>query len=185
MKRDSISEVSIDDQGRVRVVAASAEFPYVYLEAMEVHWDHATRSLFSPVPRQWTQVRWFQQILAAAYAQGFELSIGPMTQWKNVDASLRALMAAETKPPGWLNEASRMTDSGLARKFLHDHFTASAALIALMLKNLPDEVRTRIMDAVRNGTGKVELRTRVESSETELVLVPVDGSEPLWLTPTG
>jgi hypothetical protein len=32
-----------------------------------------------------------------------------------------------------------------------------------------------------NGTGKVELRTRVESNETELVLVPTDGWEPLWL----
>jgi len=31
-----------------------------------------------------------------------------------------------------------------------------------MLKNLPDEVTTRSLDAVRNGTGKVELRTRLE-----------------------
>jgi hypothetical protein len=38
---------------------------------------------------------------------------------------------------------------------------------------------------VRNGTGKVELRTRVESNETELVLVPTDGTEPLWLARTG
>jgi len=36
------------------------------------------------------------------------------------------------------------------------------------MRHLPDEVRTRVMDAVRNGTGKVELRTRVESNETEL-----------------
>ena len=61
----------------------------------------------------------------------------------------------------------------------------TAALIALMLKNLPDEVRTRTLDAVRNGTGKVEVRTRVESNETELVLVPMDGSEPLWLARVG
>ena len=40
-----------------------------------------------------------------------------------------------------------------------------------MLKNLPDGVRTRTLDAVRNGTGKVELRTRLESNETELVLI--------------
>jgi hypothetical protein len=72
-------------------------------------------------------------------------------------------------------------DHDLATRLLQDHFTATAALIALMLKNLPDDVRTRALDAVRNGTGKVELRTRVESNETELVLVPVDGSEALWL----
>ena len=49
--------------------------------------------------------------------------------------------------------------------------------------SLPDEVRTRTLDAVRNGT--VELRTRVESNVVELVLVPTDGSEPLWIARTG
>jgi hypothetical protein len=77
-----------------------------------------------------------------------------------------------------------MHDHDLAAKLLRDHFTATAALIALMLKDLPEFVRTRTFDAVRNGTGNVELRTRVESNETELVLVPVDGSEPLLLART-
>jgi hypothetical protein len=58
-----------------------------------------------------------------------------------------------------------MDDGVLAEMLLRNHFTATAALIALMLKNLPDDVRTRTLDAVRNGTGKVELRTRVESNE--------------------
>ena len=40
-------------------------------------------------------------------------------------------------------------DHDLAAQLLKDHLTASAALIALMLKNLPDEVRTRTLDAVR------------------------------------
>ena len=57
-------------------------------------------------------------------------------------------------------------------------------LIALMLKDLPEFVRTRSLAAMHNGTGKVELRTRVESNETELVLVPTDGSEALWLART-
>ena len=78
-----------------------------------------------------------------------------------------------------------MNDHELAANLLHHHFTETAALIALMLKNLPVDVRTRTLDAVRNGTGKVELRTRVESNETELVLVPTDGSEALWLARTG
>jgi len=74
--------------------------------------------------------------------------------------------------------------ANLATKLLPEHFTASAALIALMLKNLPDDVRTRTLDAVRNGTGYVERRTRVDTNETELVLVPTDGSEALWLART-
>lgn len=76
-------------------------------------------------------------------------------------------------------------DSELAPKLLRDHFASTTALVALMLKNLPDDVRTRTLDAVRNGTGTVELRTRVESNETELVLVPNNGSESLWLARTG
>ena len=74
-----------------------------------------------------------------------------------------------------------MKSSSLENKFLGQHFTATAALTALMLKELPDEVRARTLDAVRNGTGAIELRTRVESGEVELVLVPTDGSEALPL----
>lgn len=33
-----------------------------------------------------------------------------------------------------------MDDQHLAAKLVQDHFTAAAALIALMLKNLPDDV---------------------------------------------
>jgi hypothetical protein len=45
-------------------------------------------------------------------------------------------------------------------------------------------VHSRIIDALESGTGKIELRTRVEWNETELVLVPVDGSDPSWLART-
>ena len=74
-------------------------------------------------------------------------------------------------------------DRALAEKVLRAHFTATAALIAPMLRNLPDDVRTRTFEAVRNGTGQAsELRTRVESNEdAELALVATNGSEPLWL----
>ena len=51
-----------------------------------------------------------------------------------------------------------MNERELADELLKNHFTATAALIALMLKNLPEEVRTRVMDAMRNGTGRVEPR---------------------------
>jgi hypothetical protein len=50
---------------------------------------------------------------------------------------------------------NRLDDHELAAKLLQDHFAATSALMAFMLKNLPGEVRTRTFDAVRNGTGKV------------------------------
>ena len=53
-----------------------------------------------------------------------------------------------------------------------------------MLNQLPDEIRTRVHQAISNGTGYVELRTRIETGRTELMLVPTDGSEPLWIAHT-
>jgi len=75
-------------------------------------------------------------------------------------------------------------EAEMLAKVRRDHLTTCAAYVNLMMRQLPEVVKSRVLDAVRNGTGKVELRTRVESNETELVLVPTDGSEPLWLART-
>jgi hypothetical protein len=53
-----------------------------------------------------------------------------------------------------------------------------------MLVELPDEVRSRVDQAIHDGTGYVELRTRIETGQFELVLVPMDRSEPLSLART-
>jgi hypothetical protein len=37
-------------------------------------------------------------------------------------------------------------------------------------------------EAILAGTSHVELRTRIDGGVVEVVLVPGDGSEPLWLT---
>jgi 16S rRNA G1207 methylase RsmC len=77
-----------------------------------------------------------------------------------------------------------MNDRDLAHMLLQNHFTAVGALTALQMRHLPDEVRGRVADVISNGTGYIELRTRLDTSQTELVLVPVDGSEALWLAKT-
>ncbi len=77
-----------------------------------------------------------------------------------------------------------MSKRALADQFQRDQVLASRALVALMLNELPEQVRSRVHQAVHDGTGYVELRTRVETGQTELVLVPTDGSEPLWLART-
>ena len=73
MDRDEIAEIVIDAAGQLHVVPASHAFPYIYREAMEVHWDPERHSLYSPPPREWSYSRWFQQILVAAREQGCEL----------------------------------------------------------------------------------------------------------------
>ena len=77
-----------------------------------------------------------------------------------------------------------MDETGLAERLLRDHFAVAGALVDLQLRYLSDDARRRVFDAVRNGTGHVELRTRIDTAQTELVLVPTDGTEPLWLTRT-
>lgn len=44
--------------------------------------------------------------------------------------------------------------------------------------------RDCVNGAARSGTAHIEFRARLDTSQTELLLVPTDGSEPLWLTRT-
>jgi hypothetical protein len=59
-----------------------------------------------------------------------------------------------------------------------DDVTAAGRLTAFQMGQLPEDVRTRISEALRHGTGHVEVRTRLDTSEAELVFVPSDGSKP-------
>lgn len=90
MDRDEIAEIVIDAAGQLHVVPASRAFPYIYREAMEVHWDPERHSLYSPPPREWSYARWFQQILVAAREQGCELYPNAGTIWRSVAESTRA-----------------------------------------------------------------------------------------------
>jgi hypothetical protein len=90
MERDTIAELEIDTAGKLHVVPSTHAFPYIYREAMEVHWDPSRRSLYSPIPREWSYSRWFQQILAAAREQGCELQLAPSTKWHNIDLGVKA-----------------------------------------------------------------------------------------------
>jgi hypothetical protein len=90
MDRDPIAAVEIDDAGRLHVKPRSQEFPYIYREAMEIVWDPARRSLHSPKPREWSCARWYEQIVAAAREQGWELRPTSETKWVNVDPGTKA-----------------------------------------------------------------------------------------------
>jgi hypothetical protein len=79
-------------------------------------------------------------------------------------------------------EREGVDDRDLAHMFVRDHFNAAGALTALQMRRLPEEVRARVAEAISNETGYIGLRARLDTSQTELVLVPSDGSEPLWLT---
>jgi hypothetical protein len=71
-----------------------------------------------------------------------------------------------------------------AEQLQRDQVLAVRALSALMLNELPEMVHSRVHQAIHDGTGYVELRTRIETGEVALWLVPTDGSEPLWIART-
>jgi hypothetical protein len=80
MAIDSISSIEVDAEGAVWVYPCSAEFPYIYREAMEVHWCSTRQALHSPVPREWSVAQWLQQIQRAALQHGIELQITASTK---------------------------------------------------------------------------------------------------------
>jgi hypothetical protein len=92
MTTDLIAEVGIDEQGRLYLRPCSASFPYIYREAVEVHWDPDRRHLYSPRPREWTYPQWFRHIVEAAALQSCDLRLTPATAWTNVPPDVRAEM---------------------------------------------------------------------------------------------
>jgi hypothetical protein len=94
VRTDVIESIGIDEAGALWVKPATASFPLIYCEAMEVTWDDNRDCLCSPAPREWSYPRWFQQIREAARRQGIELTVTPITSWSNVDADLRTVISA-------------------------------------------------------------------------------------------
>ena len=88
MTTDSIAEVGIDEQQRLYVRPSTATFPYIYREAVDVHWEPKRHYLHSPVPRDWTYLQWFQHIIGAAALQSYDLRLTPSTVWSSTPAQL-------------------------------------------------------------------------------------------------
>jgi hypothetical protein len=98
MQQDEIAEVGIDERGRLYVRPATSTFPYIWREAMEVHWDVSGAFLHSPVPREWSYADWYRQIVSAAQEQAWELRLTPRTRWTNVPEEVRVAITAEPAP---------------------------------------------------------------------------------------
>jgi hypothetical protein len=93
MQTDTIEAIGIDEQGSLWVKPSAATFPYIYREAMEVHWDPKRQCLYSPRPREWSYGVWFKQITEAAREQGVELRIEQTTLWSGIDADLQTAIS--------------------------------------------------------------------------------------------
>jgi len=90
MTQNPIEEVSVHEDGSLRLRPADGDFEYVYRAATGVRWDPETRELVAPPPREWTYVDWFRQIVRAVNEEfGQTLAITSATRWTNVAPEIR------------------------------------------------------------------------------------------------
>lgn len=92
MKTDEIKELGIDAAGRLYIRPATVKFPMIWRSGAEVHWDEKGQFLYSPKPREWSSVDWFQHLIATAQngdGGGVLLRITAATSWLNVPNELR------------------------------------------------------------------------------------------------
>ena len=92
MEKDSITEVGIDEKGRLYIMPLKLKFPFIYREAMEIHWDDSANYLYAPPPLRSqlaTPSWWFFQIISAAKEQSCELQLEPNTKWNNVPPDIK------------------------------------------------------------------------------------------------
>jgi hypothetical protein len=86
----ALAEIGIDDERRLYLKPSKASFPMIYREAMGVRWNSERGYLYGGVPRKWSYLDWYHQILTAALKQGCKLSLSSGVSWVNVPPALRA-----------------------------------------------------------------------------------------------
>jgi Integron Cassette Protein Hfx_Cass5 len=98
MQHEAIIEIGIDALDRLYICPAITSFDCIWRAAMEVRWDGQGQRLFSPKPREWSYIRWFEQILAAAADEyGIQLHLTTQTIWSNVPEDLRSAISDKAR----------------------------------------------------------------------------------------
>ena len=89
MESDRIIEIGIDSSERLYVKPETKSFPFIYREAMEVHWNEDKLYLYGAKPRQWQYEDWYVRILGATEQQGCELKLDEECIWFGISAEIK------------------------------------------------------------------------------------------------
>jgi len=90
MRFDEIIEIGIDDLERLYVKPKKEKFTLIYRTATEVHWDNEKQFLYSPRPKDWTYLDWYEHILKVVRKEGnCELLINEHTIFNNISNHLK------------------------------------------------------------------------------------------------
>jgi hypothetical protein len=93
MRKIEVADISIDEDGRLRIRPRQAEdiFQYVYRAAAEIQWDGDQACFATPKPREWSYLQWFQHARIAIRSElGRDFELDARTTWANIPDVLRA-----------------------------------------------------------------------------------------------
>jgi len=98
MHDEAITEIGIDGEGRLYVRPSNSSFEHIYRTASGVRWDEEAGCLFAPVPRDWTQRRWLDRIVAdVADEYRVRLRITAITRWTGITPEAELELRAATQ----------------------------------------------------------------------------------------
>ena len=90
MRVDNITEVGIDKLGRLYIKPKEEKFTLIYRTAIEVHWDNEEYFLYSPKPKDWSYLNWYQHIIKVIETEcNCRLNLTKDTVWKNINEELK------------------------------------------------------------------------------------------------
>jgi Integron Cassette Protein Hfx_Cass5 len=87
---DEIIDIAIDEKERLLIKPKNTRFRLIYRTATEVHWDEKLLSLYSPKPREWTYLNWYQHIINVVEVEcNTKLILTARTKWTNISNELK------------------------------------------------------------------------------------------------
>jgi hypothetical protein len=98
MRIDIIKEIGIDDLGRLFITPEKERFTLIYRSAAEVHWDDSKSFLYSPKPREWTYLDWFNHIISVVKTDyGVDLYLTKNTLWIDIPELIKEQIQSGAK----------------------------------------------------------------------------------------
>jgi hypothetical protein len=91
MISDLINEIGIDEERRIYLQPHQTNFPQIYREGIDLHWEPLTRRLRSSVPRDWSYLQWFQHLVTGS---GVDFTLSPSVTFTAVPDDLRELIVS-------------------------------------------------------------------------------------------